>query len=401
MDADGDRRFSATILSYEPFETPVPFADGPNRNAQTSIQPITRAQYENLVSQALSEGDVEEDFNVAAVREFAKERGLELPESVYRQVVAALESGKHIILTGAPGTAKTTLAQAIGDAAVQAGYCGAYTLTTATADWTTFETIGGLKPSQDGTLIFQEGHFLQAITNDQWLVIDELNRSNFDRAFGQLFTVLSGQPVVLPYTRNNATATGPLTLLPEGAQSPIEDADILEIPRRWRIVATMNVFDKTLLFEMSFALMRRFAFIEVASPSTEVFEALIEQAASGDQEAAALTKQLLSLRDLKDLGPAVYIDIARYLRARRAEYGSDKDGELLYDAFYSYLLPQFEGVDAREGEALFSVLGRLVGSQTLRNRLRSTLNSVLGLDLRPQSSESEETELEEVEPIEG
>ena len=29
----------------------------------------------------------------------------------------------------------------------------------------------------------------------------------------------------------------------------------------------MNVFDKTLLFEMSFALMRRFAFIEVASPS--------------------------------------------------------------------------------------------------------------------------------------
>ena len=37
----------------------------------------------------------------------------------------------------------------------------------------------------------------------------------------------------------------------------------------------MNVFDKSLLFEMSFALMRRFAFIEVPSPSHEMFVELI------------------------------------------------------------------------------------------------------------------------------
>ena len=68
-------------------------------------------------------------------------------------------------------------------------------LTTATADWTTYETIGGLKPTSDGQLTFAPGHFLEAIEQNQWLVIDELNRSNFDRAFGQLFTVLSGQAV--------------------------------------------------------------------------------------------------------------------------------------------------------------------------------------------------------------
>ena len=38
----------------------------------------------------------------------------------------------------------------------------------------------------------------EAIESGRWLVIDELNRSNFDRAFGQLFTVLSGSSVVLP-----------------------------------------------------------------------------------------------------------------------------------------------------------------------------------------------------------
>ena len=48
-------------------------------------------------------------------------------------------------------------------------------------------------------LEFRDGLFLEAIREGRWLVIDELNRSNFDRAFGQLFTVLSGQSVVLPY----------------------------------------------------------------------------------------------------------------------------------------------------------------------------------------------------------
>jgi len=32
------------------------------------------------------------------------------------------------------------------------------------------------------------------------LVIDELNRADIDKAFGQLFTLLSGQSVQLPYT---------------------------------------------------------------------------------------------------------------------------------------------------------------------------------------------------------
>jgi dynein-related subfamily AAA family protein len=83
----------------------------------------------------------------------------------------------------------------VAEAAAAAGLCAGYVLTTATADWTTYETIGGLKPTQDNRLTFAPGHFLEAIEQNKWLVIDELNRSNFDRAFGQLFTVLSGQAV--------------------------------------------------------------------------------------------------------------------------------------------------------------------------------------------------------------
>src|SRR5262249_168304 len=151
---------------------------------------------------------------------------------IYLSLFAALQSGKHVILTGPPGTAKTTLAEAVAEAAARARLCAGHVLTTATADWTTYETIGGLQPQSNGTLAFAAGHFVQAGESNKWLVIDELNRSNFDRAFGQLFTVLSGQAVELPYTRDG---TRRIALVPEGS-STSRDADAIVIPSSWRVI---------------------------------------------------------------------------------------------------------------------------------------------------------------------
>ena len=170
-------------------------------------------------------------FTPESVRDQAVACGLTLPSEIYPQLVAALESGKHIILTGPPGTAKTTLAQAVAEAARLARRTRGYVLTTATSDWTTFETIGGLRPTPTNELEFEEGHFLRAtIRNNEWLVIDELNRSNFDRAFGQLFTVLSGQSVVLPYQRPGRRLTSRSSSSRTAQSSPVENADVLAVP---------------------------------------------------------------------------------------------------------------------------------------------------------------------------
>lgn len=317
-------------------------------------------------------------FDIDAVRSEAIDRGLILEDDIYGAVIAALESGKHVILTGPPGTGKTTLAEVVAGAARRAGRCGGFLLSTATADWTTYETIGGLKPAADGALGFAPGHFLDAIEKNEWLIIDELNRSNFDRAFGQLFTVLSGQPVELPYERT--VGAGRLVLQPEGSVTgAARQVDSLTIPRAWRVIATMNVFDKSLLFEMSFALMRRFAFVEVSAPAESVFHSLIEREASPDPEAAELAKRHLVLRRFKDLGPAMFMDLARFFRARR-EISEIEPGTLAFEGFYAFLLPQLEGIEHSEAEELEREVRRLVGSRNAE-RLRLTLNAVLGLDL--------------------
>src|SRR5438445_6288876 len=115
-----------------------------------------------------------------------------LDQSVYRQIAAALRSGKqHLMLYGPPGTGKTTLAQYIAGVLHDT-----WAMITGSADWSSQDVIGGYQPVGGGVQ-FVPGVLLQNF--DRPLIIDELNRCDIDKVIGPLFTILSDQPTTLPY----------------------------------------------------------------------------------------------------------------------------------------------------------------------------------------------------------
>jgi MoxR-like ATPase len=88
-----------------------------------------------------------------------------------RQLIASRISliwVKHIILIGPPGTGKTTIAENVSEMASEIGFVDGYILTTATADWSTFDTIGGYMPNIHNVLQFQEGVVLRSVRENKW-----------------------------------------------------------------------------------------------------------------------------------------------------------------------------------------------------------------------------------------
>ncbi|MEU2435015.1 AAA family ATPase [Streptomyces rubradiris] len=212
---------------------------------------------------------------VEKVKFMATKASLVLPDedTLVERCVVALLTG-HLVLQGPPGTGKTTLARLLAEA-----FSADTAVATATADWTTYDVIGGLRPKHDRSLEPVLGYVPREALNcakamraaergdaspekqqrpvptARWLIIDELNRADIDRAIGSLYTVLSS-------AHTSHLSTNPIDLWFE----EVPERQKLWMPGKFRLIGTMNDVDTSFVNSISQGLTRRFHFVYVGVP---------------------------------------------------------------------------------------------------------------------------------------
>lgn len=323
-----------------------------SNNHGIMVAELEKDEYERLIE--LFQGSIEltevpDEIQISTT-------GLHFPEEkkdeMIRQVTRAIENGNHVLLVGPPGTGKSKLAKAVCESVMG----DKYEFVTATSDWTTFDTVGGYHPEKDEKLVFKPGVFLSRFKDNQgnpqneWLVVDEINRADIDKAFGSLFSVLAGDDATLSFTDRSERN---IRILCNGDPEQGTAENVYYVPDDWRMVATMNTLDKTSLYEMSYAFMRRWAFVSVPVP--EIPE--------DNDEAAELVDEYVDVwRDDKEDGDEdKYTDIAELWRVvnKRREIGPaivkdiyehvENDPNPDYaSALSMHVIPQLEGL--RENE---------------------------------------------------
>ncbi len=334
----------AYLANYEKFDPPILRNSWIERmmesitgyNNQHAIRSITKEIYHSILPNDVWNFDMETVCKEILQRDTDRELALDI-ETVKR-ILLHLKAGKHVILAGPPGVGKTDLAKRILMVVGKkiTGKERPYLEAVASDEWSRNETIGGMNINNE----FKEGWITKSANENKWLLIDEFNRANMNKAFGEMFLAIEYEGI---------------TLRPQ--ESEHYKKEIITIPKDFRMICTMNDFDKNLLLtELSYGLISRFAFIVIAPDENQEIKVIERRIMSELKDPSVYGKYkdqiktyynfINDVRRKRIIGVRTSLDVIRFLvYAYSGDGDPNQNWKLLSYALSDYLLPQFDRLD--------------------------------------------------------
>lgn len=191
--------------------------------------------------------DVEKTYPPYTKEDFLSE--VFMPEEEYEKLSGILRIKKNIILQGAPGVGKTFAAKRIAFSMMGVKDVERVIDGSVPQSYSYEDFIMGFRPSTDGFEL-KRGAFYNFCKkaeidgdNDYFFIIDEINRGNLSKIFGELFMLIE-----------NDKRGVSLQLLYSDEK--------FSVPKNIYIIGMMNTADRSLAM-LDYALRRRFAFFEI------------------------------------------------------------------------------------------------------------------------------------------
>lgn len=256
------------------------------QNPQGSLFKLTRGEYDFIMDIIRDENPVQQE---AANDPYTSEdflREVYMTSADYSKIQAVLRNKKNIILQGAPGVGKTFAAKRLAWSMMGEIDESRVEFVQFHQNYSYEDFVMGYKPVDDGFEL-RNGifyRFCQRAANqpdkDFFFIIDEINRGNMSKIFGELLMLIERD-----YRGTKATLA--YNGLP------------FSVPKNLYIIGMMNTADRSLAM-IDYALRRRFSFFDMepgfdsegfrqyqANLNNETLNALVERVKDLNKEIAA------------------------------------------------------------------------------------------------------------------